>query len=192
MKIERVSPGTLKLAQICDVFTQQLLHGSLKPKLLKLSRPGSVQEQDRLLVCTDYGELKGALIYHLVYPKNIVELAETIAGLVRDASEIRDIQGMPINEVLANELLGFRSYDFIRPLAFVDVLEAFPQKNGNGRKLIRSLQSQGGIEGIFLESDVVNEKPSYGFYEKVGFIKSGVYISSPDKPVMVWMKSGQY
>jgi len=185
MEISNYTPNEpAGLEALFEEFKAQSTEGVLEPEFLELNH---VLPNDGLLVAREIDEpILGILHYELDRPKSFEELNSQFRR--HFPSDVVDGDYQAYEDVNLSEIDGFRKYDFVGDFPYIKQLESFQRDRGVGRTLVENLMAQENISGIFLQSlsDVI------GFYLKMGFEHSGLYLGNTEAPIMVWMKSGFY
>jgi hypothetical protein len=151
----------------------------IKPKLITLSKEGMfpLTEKQRAVFCTEGRDIKGIATYELIPEGN-----EDIGDVLNARLSIYDlsVHDEKVSNVDFSQQPGFRDYIGSGELIELELIESFVP--GTGRLLVDSIKNSRPVELIMAWSSPEIQD----FYEKLGFVDSGVHYYETDSPLMVW------
>jgi hypothetical protein len=180
MLLQGADLSSSRLDVLRETFARQESTAEIAPIRFHVGKFHSQPDNYLIVSICDQGKIDGALQYILISPDDFEDL-RTI--LTKDQNlfthELDHDSGTPYWRIDFGTLPGLETSELLSPFAFLRDLESY--QKGRGSKLIKELQATASIEGIIVEAS----NPSIGFYDRMGFIETGLY--SQNNPVMVWM-----
>lgn len=113
-------------------------------------------------------------------PARIIGEASMLDSLRRKA--LSDFNGQPVTRETLGDYDGYREYTGKGGVLYIELMEVFLYQQGLGRALVEHLQSQ-EYELIELEANGIQP---VRFFQKCGFVDTGIDAEDGEQLVMVW------
>ncbi len=152
--------GLSELEWALDEFRLQVGEGKIDPQCREMDIT-VMEPEDRLMLATDGGEIRGITRYMHLGSRSNCRLAKP--GFVK--------------------LFGMSSYD-PSDVVYLKYIESM--RKGTGSRMLSSLKRRGDVDAVYLKP--VDNEGVIGFYERNGF-ERGCYLSGNAGTVMVWKGS---
>ena len=190
MKIYTLNRNDSELCDFIKEYEKLVDNKIIFPDYIKTDILTELKDNEQIIFARQNNDISGLLIYRTWNPKNRQNFEKEFAKKIFpwEISEGYLLDGQKsVATIQFDKAKGLNEYTFKQDLIMLRYLESFPQRIGTGKILMQELKKL-NCEGIFFEiSD-----DAYGFYKKQNFVETGYYIYNKKKPIIVWMKSGQY
>lgn len=162
-----------ELKKMIDEYHRQINERLINPELIEdLCSADYYLPDDRFLVAkSQKGVFRGIVEYKLINASEDRLLSNYFLGEVIPDLNFSDI--VHISEEQKNKYI-----------AKIGAVETFPKGKGTGKMLVELVKQDPDIAAVILWPLLDAE----GFYEELGFVKSGVYVEKATAPVMVYQK----